>query len=337
MHPGEVVLSVDYGAATTVAVLVGPDGAWELVRPDGTQQLASAVFLQADGSWLVGGRAWQAGALAPERFEFSPMRWIRQEHLVLGGVQVEPVDMIAATLRWVGGAAAAQLGGAPVGVRLVVPAQWGPRRRTALREAARRAGLGQPSLVEAPSAAAGRFVATGGGLLVGSFLVICDWGAGFTATVLRRSPYGFEVLSTVEALDAGGLALDQVLAGQLPALVAVGAGQKGSGQNGSGQDGSGQDGGGGVSVGLWSAARGAREALSQSAAVTVALPEGPPVVLTAAGVLPGFGPVVKRAADTIRAARRDRSTLPGWAFGVGFATRLAGVRAPRRGTQAQPG
>jgi molecular chaperone DnaK (HSP70) len=77
--------------------------------------------------------------------------------------------MVVATLRRVAEAAAARLRGVPLGeVRLVVPAGWGPLGRTAIREAARRAGLGQPSLVDAPSAAATHLVASGRHLMVGS-------------------------------------------------------------------------------------------------------------------------------------------------------------------------
>jgi hypothetical protein len=290
MHPGEVVLSVDYGAATTVAVLVGPDGAWAPLRFDGSDVLSSAVFLNSDGSWVTGAWAWQLGAGAPERFESSPVRWLHQDRAILGGVEVDVVDLVAATLRRVAEAAAARLRGVPLGeVRLVVPAGWGPRWRTAIREAARRAGLGQPSLVDVPSAVGAHLVASGVQLVVGSFLVVCDWGGGFAASVLRRTRYGFEVLSTIEAADAGGLALDQVLAQQLPALAMAGA--PASTPLSAGDQ-----------VAVWAAAREAREALRVSATATVALPSRPPIVLTAAGVQANVQPVVSRAADTVRAA-----------------------------------
>jgi hypothetical protein len=132
MRPGEVVLSVDCGAVGTSAVVVGPDGGWAPLRFDGVEQLPSAVFRNADGSWLTG--AWQAQASGPDRFEVSPVRRLREDRVVLGGVQVEAVDLVAATLRRVAGQAAARLGGAPVGeVRLVVPAgKSGPRLAQAL-------------------------------------------------------------------------------------------------------------------------------------------------------------------------------------------------------------
>src|SRR5258706_7435833 len=138
---GEIVLSVDCGAVGTSALVVGADGGWAPLRFDGGDELSSAVFREVDGSWLTGQRAWQARASAPERFEASPVARLREDQVVLGGVPVEPVDLVAVTLRLVAGQAAARLGGSPVEVRLVVPPGSGPRWRTALGEAASRAAL----------------------------------------------------------------------------------------------------------------------------------------------------------------------------------------------------
>ncbi len=304
MQPGEVVLSVDYGAATTSAVLVGPDGTWEPVRFEGVDRLDSAVFLHPDGSWVTGASAWQWGASAPERFESAPVRLLREPRVRLGDAEIDPVDVVAVTLRRVAQAATARLRGAPLAeVRLVVPAGWGPRRRTAIREAARRAGLGLPSLVDAPAATASHLVASGVRLVVGSFLLVCDWGGGFSASVLRRTRYGFEVLSSIDASDAGGLALDQVLAEQLPALAAVGA--PGPGPLSAG-----------ASIAVWSAAREARELLGATGSATVALPSAGPVVVTAAGVHASFTPVVTRAADAVRMAIKAAETPIGELTGV---------------------
>jgi hypothetical protein len=169
-------------------------------------------------------------------------------------------------------------------VRLVVPAGSGPRWRTALREAARRAGLGEPTLVDAPAAAAEHLVATTGPMVVGSFLLVCDWGNGFTASVLRRTRYGFDVLSTIDAADGGGSALDQAVAGHLAALA-------GSADALVEAD-----------PGWCAAARWGREALGRVPALTVQAPAGAPVLLTWDGARDSLRPVVTRAAATARAA-----------------------------------
>src|SRR5206468_2149360 len=60
-----------------------------------------------------------------------------------------------------------------------------------------------------------------GAVVAGSFLLVCDWGSRFTASVLRRTRYGFDVLSTVDAAEGGGSGLDQAVAGHLTALSRV--------------------------------------------------------------------------------------------------------------------
>jgi Hsp70 protein len=286
MRPGEVVLCVDYGTSGAAAVLVDRGGGWvSLGLEAGREVLSGGVYLDEDGSWLVGDAAWRAGLLRPDRFEASPLRWLRQDRCLLGGVEVDPLDAVAATLRRVAQQADARLGAPPGEVRLLVPAEWGPRRRTAIREAGRRAGLGVTNLVDAAVAAAAHLVASGRTIVVGSLLLLVDWGGGLSGTVLRRGPYGFEVLSTISAPDAGGLALDEVLAGRLstPVHAAV-------------------DWSTGPETALsWrAAARQARETLGRAAAVTVAAPAGPPVVLTAAGMLEAARPVVMRAAAVLQ-------------------------------------
>src|SRR5439155_3499634 len=82
-----------------------------------------------------------------------------------------------------------------------------------------RAGLGEPSLVETPIAVAEHLLTTGAPIPVGGCLVVCDLGAGFEASVVRRGADGFEVLATREVPEAGGDRLDTALADHLTALV----------------------------------------------------------------------------------------------------------------------
>src|SRR5258706_11669257 len=115
MRGGEVVLSVDCGTVSTSAVVVSPSGESAGVRFDGADVLSSAVFLNADGSWLTGQRAWQAQASAPDRFEPSPLGHLREDSVRVGAEQVPSVDVVAATLRRVAQQSARQPRGAPRG------------------------------------------------------------------------------------------------------------------------------------------------------------------------------------------------------------------------------
>src|SRR2546429_387337 len=85
----------------------------------------------------------------------------------LGHRDVEVLDLVAATLRRVA-EEATRVGGQPADdVALVVPATWGPARRTLLRRAATRAALPQPRLVESPVAVAPYLLARGPPIPVG--------------------------------------------------------------------------------------------------------------------------------------------------------------------------
>ncbi|MGW3606814.1 Hsp70 family protein [Micromonospora sp. NPDC005161] len=190
-------------------MLAWPDGTWAPLLFDGAPALSSAVFLSPQGSLLIGQAAWQAALTGPDRFIPRPRR--SPEQLAVEDAQLDSLDVLAATLRRVADEAQRTVGPAVQDVRLVVPAGWGPRRRTWLRQAAHRAGLAQSQLVEAPVAVGTYLVASGVQLPVGSFLVVCDLGAGVEVSVLRRGPTGFEVLATLADPDAGGAAIDHAL------------------------------------------------------------------------------------------------------------------------------
>nr|WTA68910.1 hypothetical protein OHB51_07055 [Micromonospora sp. NBC_00855] len=64
-----------------------------------------------------------------------------------------------------------------------------------MRQAAHRAGLAHPRLVEVPVAVAEHLLATGLHLPVGAIIVVCRVGAGAEVTAPRRGPAEFEVLS----------------------------------------------------------------------------------------------------------------------------------------------
>ncbi|GFJ82073.1 hypothetical protein Phou_062530 [Phytohabitans houttuyneae] len=139
MPPGEVRLAIDCGSVTTAAVLVWPDGQWQVLRFDDRPVLSSAVFVRPNGRMVAGEDAWQQAVATVEGlFVPSPVRRIREEAISSGAVTVAGVDVVAEPLRQVAQVAGLVVGGPISDVRLVVPAGWGPagpccygRRRTA--------------------------------------------------------------------------------------------------------------------------------------------------------------------------------------------------------------
>ncbi|MCO1593795.1 Hsp70 family protein [Micromonospora sp. RHAY321] len=276
-------------------MLAWPDGTWVPLLFDGQPALSSAVLLSPDGGLLTGQGAWQAAAAAPDRFIPTPRR--SPEQITVAGTQVDGLDVVAATLRRVAEEAQRTARATVSDVRMVVPAGWGPRRRTWLRQAAHRAGLAQPRLVEAPVAVAGYLVASGVQLPVGSFVVVCDLGAGAEVSVLRRGPTGFEVLATLADPDAGGAAIDRSLTEALAGGDPSSAPEQG---------------------GWWALAASVREAkhaLAIHPAVTVALPSGSATVLNAPVLEQAAFPVLRRAArltgEVITAAEIERTAIAG--------------------------
>ena len=307
---GESRLVVDYGTLSTSALVTGTDGAWAPLLVEGAEVVSSAVAVAGDGSVLAGQRAWFSANGGGGGVAAAPLR-LGRDRATVGGVDVAVADLVAATLRLV--ADAARVHGPVAGVRLVVPAGWGPRRRTWLRQAASRAGLSQASVIDAPVAAAEHMAATGRlRALVGEFLLVVNLGAGCEATVLRRTSAGYEVLSTLDDPEAGGLVVDGLLLSHVAATqAAITAGPEPLAIETTPAPRMGVGGSDAVAL---AGVRAAKEALATVPAVTVATPPPhPPTVLTAASLEATARPVWDRAGalavEAVRAADLDPSQL----------------------------
>ncbi|MFD0580728.1 Hsp70 family protein [Dactylosporangium darangshiense] len=215
-----VVLGVDFGTSSTVAVVGLDDGRAVPLLFGETPLLPSAVCVAAGGEMLVGRDAVRASRARPDAFEAHPKARIDDGDVLLGERAVPVVELIGAVLRRVGDEAV-RVAGAPVD-RLVLahPAGWGTPRRQTLAEAAAVAGLPAAVLVSEPVAAASYYVHVLGHVVpVGGCLVVYDFGAGtFDASVVRRTAGGFEVLADGGIVDAGGLDVDAAIVGYLGAV-----------------------------------------------------------------------------------------------------------------------
>jgi hypothetical protein len=271
-------LAIGYGAATVRAVLVSP-GAVAVLPLDGGGEMSTAVHVGGPGV-VAGAAAWRQAAADPDGFVLSPLR-AGTGQVLAGGVQVEVVDLVAATLRQVAAAAQAAAGEPIEDVRLVVPADWGPRRRTWLRHAARGAGLAVSRLLEAPVAATTRVhhPAVPGRAVTAEPVLVIDVGAGCEVTVVQHGPAGGEVLSTLADADAGGDRIDTTLWRSLTGadLQDVPADRRWA---------------------MLATLRTTRQALSEQLAVTMPQPDGRlPLVVNAAQVAEAARPVFERAGE----------------------------------------
>ncbi len=211
-------LGVDFGTSNTVAMLRWPDGRVRPLLFDGGPMLPSAV-LADDQGLLVGREAQHLARLRPEAYEPNPKRRIDDGTVLLGDREISTVELFAAVLGRVA-EEASRVAPDIEQATLTCPATWGTRRRQVLLDAAGRAELPQPRLVDEPIAAASYFARTTA-LPVGASVVVYDFGAGtFDAGVVRRTATGFEVLASEGLDDAGGLDIDAAIVTYLAGLYA---------------------------------------------------------------------------------------------------------------------
>ncbi|HET9770071.1 MAG TPA: Hsp70 family protein, partial [Acidimicrobiia bacterium] len=184
-------LAIDFGTTATAAA-IHRAGDSELIQLEGAGRLPSLVMLDDDRRPVVGAAAERQAPGSPDRVERTPKRRLGDRMLLLGGEAVDPVELVAAVLRRVADEARRHQGGTePDEVVLTHPAAWAGHRLAALREAARRAGLGEATLLPEPVAAAMHLADDR--IAVGDHVAVYDLGGGtFDCAVLRRTAAGFE-------------------------------------------------------------------------------------------------------------------------------------------------
>ncbi|MDG6101973.1 Hsp70 family protein [Dactylosporangium aurantiacum] len=319
---GGADLGIDYGTSNTVAVLRRPDGRSRALLFDSSPLLPSAVFAAPDGTLLTGRDAERGMRTDPAAFEPNPKRRVDELSVLLGGREYPVTALVAATLRQVA-AEAVRVAGGPVGrVSMTHPASWGPARRRVLLEAAALAGLPEPVLVPEPVAAAAYFTAVLGMRIVpGQSVVVYDLGAGtFDASVVRRTPGGFDTLAYRGLDDVGGLDLDTAVFDLVCAALDRSAAPVAARlRRPASPDDQRQR------LLVWQDARAARESLTRNASATVYVAAaGQDVLVTRAEYETAAEPLLRRTIEvTLATARESRVPADGFAgwFLVGGATR----------------
>ena len=225
-----LALGVDLGTSNSlVATMVG--GAPRIIKDaDGRQSLPSAVRYGADGVAQVGAAVLDAAAADPHNCLISIKRFMGRSRadcqgrspyemagdgdemvrLVTAAGEISPVQVAAEILQTLAGRALAQLGRAPDGVVITVPAYFDDAQRQATRDAAAIAGLRLLRLINEPTAAA---LAYGTGRDEGSRIAVYDLGGGtFDISLLQRQSGLMEVLATGGDTALGGDDMDACVA-----------------------------------------------------------------------------------------------------------------------------
>ncbi|RRS00667.1 Hsp70 family protein [Glycomyces terrestris] len=205
-------LGIDFGTHNTVAAVLRGDGRRHQILFDGHPLLPSGIYLDHDGSLLVGRDAAREARRHPHRYERNPKLRLDSPSLLLGDREVPIGEAVGAVMRRVLSECAA-VAGPPRTVQITVPASWGPARRHVVSDAAVAAGAPVPVLLPEPVAAARYFAEVlGHRVEPGRAVVVYDLGAGtFDASAVAATPGGFEVLAVDGSDRVGGSYLDQAL------------------------------------------------------------------------------------------------------------------------------
>ncbi|MDN5861060.1 MAG: Hsp70 family protein, partial [Pseudonocardia sp.] len=207
-------LGIDLGSTRTT-VAIGRDGAPATRGP----AVASAVFLGADGTFVVGADAQRRALAEPARVARDLLSRVGDTApVVLGGQPVAPDVLVARFVaHLVRDVAGRERGDASL-VAVTHPVGWGRHKLECLRAALAGQGVGPLELVAAPVAAALGYAAARP-VPPGRPVAVYDLGASAcTVTVIRAAGThpGFEVVPAArgERIDGfGGLDVDDAVLG----------------------------------------------------------------------------------------------------------------------------
>ncbi|MBL8925729.1 MAG: Hsp70 family protein [Pseudonocardia sp.] len=208
------VVGIDLGTTSTVAAVCRPGGTAQVVPLAGAAgALPSAVYLGADGTFLVGEAAARRELSDPGHVVRDLTRRVGDPTPLLVGRQpVSPDELAARFLVRVVDDVAKRESGVAARVAVTHPAGWGPHRLGALHAALAEQGLGSATLIPEPVAAATGYAASAR-VEPGAPVGVYDLGGGRCgATVLRRGPDGFTVVGSPDGVERfGGADLDEVV------------------------------------------------------------------------------------------------------------------------------
>jgi molecular chaperone DnaK len=206
-------LGVDLGTTYTAAA-VWRDGHVEITGlGNRAPTIPSVVLLRDDGSMLVGEAAERRAVVEPHRVAREFKRRIGDPTpIVIGGTPYSADALTAKVLRWVVDKVTETEGGAPTGVAITYPANWGDYKTDLLRQAITLADLDRVDTVTEPEAAAIHY-ASQERVEQGSVIAVYDLGGGtFDAAVLRKTTTGWDILGEPQGVERlGGVDFDEAV------------------------------------------------------------------------------------------------------------------------------
>lgn len=218
MTGSEWRLAIDFGTSNTAASVVQGDGGVLVLRLGARSDAITSAVAVYNGEILAGEAAIQVAGIFPAASEPTPKRRLGENAVFLGGSVFDPVDLVAAVLRYVlNHAIRFAGGGVPSRVVLTHPEPWDAYMKQRLTAAAVCAGIPEQDLVLLPEpvAAAWHYAATSE-IQAGAHIAVLDFGGGTCdAAVLKLSDTqagrSFQVVSSGGIDPLGGHDFDAQL------------------------------------------------------------------------------------------------------------------------------
>ncbi|WP_199429859.1 Hsp70 family protein [Qaidamihabitans albus] len=212
------VLGIDLGSTRTTAAVCrwgrGPWGNPEVVPLQaGAPWVDSVLHVSPEGALLVGQAALQRAATEPERIARGFLNRVGDPvPFVLGDTTYPAETLTAGLIGWIADSVAEAEGTAAERIVVTHPPGWSAYRRGLLHDALDQAELPGVLALPSPITAAESHLARHG-VEVGATLAVCRIGGEHLETaVLRRGPYGFELLTHSEPAEhEAGAHLDDLL------------------------------------------------------------------------------------------------------------------------------
>jgi hypothetical protein len=219
-------LSVDIWHTSVAAVVRTSDGREHPLAFDGSKVLPFVVAVTENGALHPGARGETIDAEYPHLYVRTPAQRLFDERVQVGGVSVDPVDLVAVVLARVAQEARTVTGGlVPEDVVFCTPCGWVSRQLMKVAVAADRAGLAPPRQMGAAEAIVRDRMAAGAAVPVGAVVVVCRLDATVGELVLlHRRADGFEqraAMTLGELAEIPGPSLPEQAATALSEALAV--------------------------------------------------------------------------------------------------------------------
>lgn len=196
-------LSIDVWHTSVAAVVRTGHGLVVPLTFDGSPVLPFGVAVTEAGLH-TGRRGADIGVQFPQMYVRRPGQRLLERNVTVGGVAVDPVDLVSAVLSRVGEQARQVTGSVPAEVVVCRPAHWGPSQVLGVVAAAGRAGMAAPDRLESAEAIVRGQMAAGVPVPVGAVVAVCrvDDTVG-EVVLLRRTPAGFGLLAAMPLGEIG--------------------------------------------------------------------------------------------------------------------------------------